>query len=173
MDQNGDFVIPKEISSIIKSMKEIGISNFHIINYIETKCGVTITTKDITKIISDEQINRQISVTEELKNYMENRGQIFIFENLEGVAGVLTVTHDEHSNLTRFSDFMVIDGTNIPNSLNWVTIPISIQGNNGKLLSDGVAFTSSESKDFYCWLISHLLMINQRLKCFGKDVSFN
>ena len=48
-------------------MKEIGISNFHIINYIETKCGVTITTKDITKIISDEQINRQISETEELK----------------------------------------------------------------------------------------------------------
>ena len=100
---------------------------------------------------------------------MENRGQIFIFENLEGLTGVLTFTHDEHSNLTRFSDFMVIDGTNIPNSLNWVTIPISLQGNNDKLLSDGVAFTSYESKDFYCWLILHLLMINQRLKVIISD----
>ena len=148
-----DFVpeveLEEETQTIIKSMKDIGISNFHIICYIERKFNISITVKDIQKVMHSEILKNQISETEAMFNYMENKGNLIIFQNNEGITGYFTLTNEEKSNLQKFGDFIEIDGTSIPNYLNWTIIPISLQGNYKELLYVGIAFTASESKEFY------------------------
>ena len=46
---------------------------------------------------------------------MQGKGDLFVFENLNGIAGFLTLTFDEFNAFQRFGDFIVIDGTSIPN----------------------------------------------------------
>ena len=42
---------------------------------------------------------------------MENKGNLFIFQNNEGITGYFTLTNEEKSNLQKFGDFIEIDGT--------------------------------------------------------------
>ena len=161
--------IPDEICNIIKSMKEIGISNFHIITYVEKKFNLMITVKEISKIMSIHSYQDDLSETDEMNEYMKDKGNLYLFQNFDGISGFLTQTFEEQENLLRYGDFIVIDGTTIPNFLNWTIVPISLQGNYGELLSGGVAFTSSECKDYYHWLICQIKIINPLLKAVISD----
>ena len=161
--------ISEEVSSFIKSMKNIGISNFHIVSFVQNQFNITITVKDIAKVMKNHLLQSAISETEEMENYMQSRGKFSIFQSLDGITGFFTLTFEEEKNLKAFGDFVVIDGTSIPNFLNWSIIPISLQGNYGELLSGGVAFASSESKEFYYWLIKEIQMITSKLRVIISD----
>ena len=157
------------VKDSVISMKEIGISNFQITMFIEKQFNVALTSKDISKIWNNQAKNKQISETELMENYMQGKGDFFIYENLNGIAGFLTLTYNEFTNFQRYGDFIVIDGTSIPNYLEWTIVPIAIQGNYGELLSGGVAFTYSENKDFYYWLVHQLHTINPKLIAIISD----
>lgn len=167
--ENTDIVnIDNIVKEEVVNMKKIGISNFHIIMYIENKYNVSITRNDISKIFK-EDISK-ISETEQLCDYMENKGNYYIYEDSNcNVAGIFTITYEEIENIKNFGDFLVIDGTTIPNFLEWTIIPISLEGNNMELLSGGIAFTSTETSEFYDWLINLLLSISPKLKCIISD----
>lgn len=154
-----------EVQNEIREMKKIGISNFHIIRFIENKFKIAITQKDITNSCIQTKKEKNFE-TNMIFDYMLGKGECFIFEDLNSaVAGILTITEEEQINLQKYGDFFVIDGTSIPNYLGWTVIPISLQGSKQELLSGGVALTPSENYEFYHWLISTLLKFSPKLRC--------
>ena len=161
--------IEDDLRHDIYNMKKIGISNFQIIRFIEIKHNVTITQKDISSI-SDISRKEDNSETNLLQEYMEGKGKCLIFEDSDGlISRLLTVTYEEKDNLKKFGDFLVIDGTTIPNFLEWTIIPISLQGNNGELKSGGIAFAPSENREFYSWLLFQLITFSPQLKGVLSD----
>ena len=161
--------VDQPIQQEIATMKKIGICNFHIICYIEKKFGISITREDIQKFSSkNEKIN--YSETKMLSQYMNDKGKCFIFEDQNGsIAGLYTVTYEEEKDLRKYCDFLVIDGTSIPNFIDWTIIPISLQGNKMELISGGVAFAPSENQEFYVWLLSIILSIAPNFRCIISD----
>ena len=101
---------------------------------------------------------------------MEDKGKCHVLVDINGdVIGILSIKKEEEDNLKKYGDFAEIDGTIIPNFLEWTTIPIAIQGNLGELRSGGLAFSVSENCEFYNWLISTLLLYSPKLKCIISD----
>lgn len=157
-----------EVQEDVICMKKIGISNYHVIMYIESKYNISLTRYDISKMLKEDPCN--VSETEQINNYMDKKGKCFIFEDSNcNVAGIYTITYEEIENFKLYGDFLVIDGTTIPNFLEWTIVPISLQGNNMELLSGGIAFTSSENSEFYEWLIGILSSFSSKLKCIISD----
>ena len=107
--------IVEPVKDSVMLMKEIGISNFQIIMFIEKQLNITLTSKDVSRICNNQAKINQISEIELMEKYMQGKGDLFVFENLNGIAGFLTLTFDEFNAFQRFGDFIVIDGTSIPN----------------------------------------------------------
>ena len=161
--------LDESINDEVYNMKKIGISNFHIIRFIETKFGISITQNEINSVFRSSK-DEDMSETEMMINFMNDKGKCLVFEDINGsIAGIYTVTNEEESDLKQLGDFIVLDGTTIPNFLNWTIIPVSLQGNNGELKSGGIAFTPSENRDFYYWLIQEILSISKKLLCILSD----
>ena len=107
--------LPEEIIYKIRTMKEIGISNYHIILYIEKNFQHLITSKDIAQIMQQKLAKENISETELMASFMEDKGKLLVFQNLDGIYGLLTITKEEEENLKRYGDFIVIDSSLISN----------------------------------------------------------
>ena len=150
-------------------MKKIGISNYHIIEYIYQKFGTQITSLDIAKLINQNN-TVNISETQMLEDCLKENDKYFIYRNEDQqIAAIFSLTQEENDNYSHFGDFISIDGTNIPNNLNWTTIPIALENNHCELVSGGLAFCSSETKEFYNWLFDILFNLFPQIKCVISD----
>ena len=162
-------IYPDQLHEDVHYLKKVGVSNFQIIRYVEDKYAISLTQNDIHNIYKTEDTGND-SETELLLKYMQDKGQCFIHQDINGLTdGLFTLTSDELENIKKFGDFVVVDGTSIPNFLSWPIIPVALQGNDGELRSGGIAFVSSESKDIYNWILNILKNISANLKCVISD----
>lgn len=166
---NNNTLISETCQDEIIRMKKIGINNFQIIEYIFQKYNVQITSIDISKLIKVNSTAHQSEI-QMLENSLTEYDQLYIYQNNDGqISGIFTLMKDEEENYSHFGDFISIDGTNIPNNLNWTTIPISLEDNHRSIVSGGLVFCCSETKEFYVWLFNILFNLFPQIKCVISD----
>ena len=139
-------------------MKNIGIKNTQICEFMQIEKGITINTLDVASITT--KLDPEISKIEtfELAEFMyQINGNYELFsihkETTDIILGVFTQTKEEEYNLMTYGDVLFFDGTKVNNSLNWEVFPITLIDNNRELISGGVFFLGLETTEVFDWTL--------------------
>ncbi len=164
-------IIQQPVLDLINTMLHSNIKLSQITTVIKSHYNVSLTSCQLRILCS--KLKRKIvhSETQELHEYMfENGGQSFLFERKTKKGciyrkAIATFSKSELQNLHDHGDFVSIDPTFTPQTMDWSVIPITLVNCERKIISGGIIFTSGNTGQVFKWILKLLTTI---LPCRDK-----
>ena len=162
-------LVDGETQKLMRVLYQTGGGTAQIQRFLSESKGILLSGFQIRSIVKQEVRDDNVAESDELKNFMRDKGIVECLEHREGETvyrrAVASFTHEELKNLARFGDFVSIDPSFCALSTYWTMIPITLVGKSRELRSGGCIFCSSATTEVFEWSIQLLL---HKLPC--KDV---